>query len=1361
LIAALGLIGAPIAVELLWACLVLLFICLVLLVIFLIRQARKAATPKPAAPPAGSYEAAKQENAGVNLIEAELPQSFSGALSTLRSRTADPDYRYTIPWFLMLGSSGAGKSSLISDSPLANLVEEQVRLEQSTAFTWNFFERGLVIDVGGWAFSPAASSVAAWRRLLHLFLNNRPARPLDGIVLVISCADLIGPHALSPAALVERGALIQNRFRQISQITSFQLPLYVILSQCDAVPGFREFTAELNDEELQQIFGWSRPGEDSAAFHPECVDEALDSIRISLERKQGELYAAHEPNSSRGDMFLFPGEIYGLAPNLRLLLGRAMHGSVQIPPPLLRGIYCCGAAAGHVDQTSSLAPLVPVSVPSAARLRALTPAMRDSFSWAPNQLGPWLQSDLQIAFVQDLFYKKIFVEKGLAMPLARHFMHRDRIRVSLQIATAAVALILTVFTAVAYHRLSGEEDNLVQLLGTIESDLTVAPSAGRKTSAETLIRAMADFDSRRFHSFFMPASWFTNVNQAIEKAMVPAFEVLVLQRFEHQLQDRFHRIATFPVRPYTETEDANSTRFEERPLEDLPQYVDMKSFLDELQKFQHFAGIYNQLSHKSADAPVASIVALDGYLQGHAYEAPLNDISNPYFAEAVGEATWKSFDYDSAHRSRISRTASELSDALYTTWIEHNPVEKVTRALTDHINTLAMPSSHPLDDLRKTHTAFADAVRVYSDPSLAWTGAETLTMPHNLAQVTVDAFADTNLFDPSLKPDTVALANEDFTRLAASVDHAETSLTGPVVKVDAGEIALSDKAQDMQMALDNLLGLSFMVESSSGSGMMEPPHNFTWNKASLEAAGALPASYQRYVAEDLGDAPVALRASFSRIALVQLERAVSRAIRDAMQPAPPIDSADRLTYLTQQTQDFSQVEGEISSLLALLQESSLNVPLTQLRRASITQASDLLLAFDRALDEEHPYAVPTAAISRWNIDGKPSAEVFDAATPDALEAYLSSQRATIESFSDSVTPLVVFLRTYRGSLSPRAARALTRWEGITSTVDHYKAKQPGTTLQVLETFISTGADKLVPGKICDTARPGSRSDYFAVIDAQLRHDLTLRCEALATEDFDRSYKLLANRFNRTLAGRFPFGPLDSSNVLEADPQLIAAVFSQRDAGGDLLANRPNSSPESHAFLSELDASRPWFASLLSTATAVQPPTLDFIPTFRVNRDQEIAGNQIIEWTLQVGAETFHASDPERKAHWNYGDTIRLTLRWAKDAPNMPAAAAGQAHPGYDLTVSGDTVSYTFKDPWSLIRMVQTFGIPNEKIGSSSTPDPFTLAFSIPELPASAGSAKLSTNPTQALVFIRITVFGPGEKQGIQNRNFPVTAASLE
>jgi hypothetical protein len=66
----------------------------------------------------------------------------------------------------------------------------------------------------------------------------------------------------------------------------------------------------------------------------------------------------------------------------------------------------------------------------------------------------------------------------------------------------------------------------------------------------------------------------------------------------------------------------------------------------------------------------------------------------------------------------------------------------------------------------------------------------------------------------------------------------------------------------------------------------------------------------------------------------------------------------------------------------------------------------------------------------------------------------------------------------------------------------------------------------------------------------------------------------------------------------------------------------------------------------------QGPVFDFRVQFRVKPEQpgqaETAGNQIIDWKLEVGKKKFAYLSDDLTGRWIYGDPIRLTLRWANE-----------------------------------------------------------------------------------------------------------------
>ncbi|MFX9065686.1 type VI secretion protein IcmF/TssM N-terminal domain-containing protein, partial [Acinetobacter baumannii] len=64
-----------------------------------------------------------------------------------------------------------------------------------------------------------------WEEVLSQLDLLKPERPLDGIVLTISVADLSGPTKLRPEALAERGEVFNRRLGRMQRQLGMQLPI--------------------------------------------------------------------------------------------------------------------------------------------------------------------------------------------------------------------------------------------------------------------------------------------------------------------------------------------------------------------------------------------------------------------------------------------------------------------------------------------------------------------------------------------------------------------------------------------------------------------------------------------------------------------------------------------------------------------------------------------------------------------------------------------------------------------------------------------------------------------------------------------------------------------------------------------------------------------------------------------------------------------------------------------------------------------------------------------------------------------------------------------------------------------------------
>ena len=122
----------------------------------------------------------------------------------------------------------------------------------------------------------------------------------------------------------------------------FSLPVYVIITQSDAVPGFAAFADALPDGLQQNMIGWSNPHDLEVVFQGTWIDKAFEELHRGLVHVQVELLATGEPGDGASALFLFPGELRRLGQPLRALLEEIFRPSAYHAGLVLRGFYLTG-----------------------------------------------------------------------------------------------------------------------------------------------------------------------------------------------------------------------------------------------------------------------------------------------------------------------------------------------------------------------------------------------------------------------------------------------------------------------------------------------------------------------------------------------------------------------------------------------------------------------------------------------------------------------------------------------------------------------------------------------------------------------------------------------------------------------------------------------------------------------------------------------------------------------------------------------------------------------------------------------------------------------------------------------------------
>lgn len=279
----------------------------------------------------------------------QISDRFSQALATLSKLKfkGKSQSLYELPWYIIIGPPGSGKTTALVNSTLDFPLAEQFGKGalQGVGGTrncdWWFTNEAVLIDTAGRYTTQDSHKVVdskSWEGFLSLLKKHRRRRPINGAIVAISVHDLL---LQTEDERAQHAKVIRTRIDEIMQKLEVRFPVYLMFTKTDLVSGFTEYFEDLGTEEREQVWGISLPDAPKPSQSPDFEYFHAEFDRLLERLYARELSRIHQERDikRRGLIQGFPQQIENLKAVLEKFIKQTFVQNRFEFQPYLRGVY--------------------------------------------------------------------------------------------------------------------------------------------------------------------------------------------------------------------------------------------------------------------------------------------------------------------------------------------------------------------------------------------------------------------------------------------------------------------------------------------------------------------------------------------------------------------------------------------------------------------------------------------------------------------------------------------------------------------------------------------------------------------------------------------------------------------------------------------------------------------------------------------------------------------------------------------------------------------------------------------------------------------------------------------------------------
>jgi type VI secretion system protein ImpL len=267
----------------------------------------------------------------------QMQQEFDRAVGALKAKGQNA--LGVLPWYVIIGPPGSGKTTALSKSGLkfpyaGSGGRQKVKGVGGTRnCDWWLTNEAIILDTAG-RWSVEEEDHDEWTAFLEQLKKTRPGKPINGIFLAVSVEDLQGE-----AEVEELAPKLRERIDDLMKRLDLVLPVYLLVTKCDLMPGFVESFADLRDKDLRQVWGTTFPIFAKPQERTDLLEGQLAELASVIERRALRRLGEERRPEARVGIYELPQQFHAVIEGVRALCGGVFTENVYQDAPILRGVY--------------------------------------------------------------------------------------------------------------------------------------------------------------------------------------------------------------------------------------------------------------------------------------------------------------------------------------------------------------------------------------------------------------------------------------------------------------------------------------------------------------------------------------------------------------------------------------------------------------------------------------------------------------------------------------------------------------------------------------------------------------------------------------------------------------------------------------------------------------------------------------------------------------------------------------------------------------------------------------------------------------------------------------------------------------